>query len=53
MIDGVIARVGLAALLGFSLGLNCLGFWLGDALAGFMPMVIGLVFWLSGKWKKI
>ena len=53
MIDGVIARIGLAALLGFSLGLNCLGFWLGDALAGFMPMVIGLVFWLSGKWKKI
>ena len=53
MIDGVIARVGLAALLGFFLGLNCLGFWLGDALAGFMPMVIGLIFWLSGKWKKI
>ncbi|MBP5727908.1 MAG: MATE family efflux transporter, partial [Clostridia bacterium] len=53
MIDGVIARIGLAALLGFSLGLNCLGFWLGDALAGFMPMVIGLVFWLSGKWKII
>ena len=53
MIDGVIARVGLAALLGFSLSLNCLGFWLGDALAGFMPMVIGLVFWLSGKWKNI
>ncbi len=52
LIDGVLARVGLAALLGFALKLDCLGFWLGDALAGFMPMVIGLVFYLSGKWKQ-
>ena len=52
LIDGVIARVGLAALLGFAMKMNCLGFWLGDALAGFMPMVIGLVFYLSGQWKR-
>lgn len=52
MIDGVIARVGLAALMGFALKMNCLGFWLGDALAGFMPLVIGLVFYLSGRWRK-
>ena len=52
IIDGVIARVGLAALLGFDLKLNCRGFWLGDSLAGFMPMVIGAVFYLSGRWKK-
>ena len=51
MIDGVIARVGLAALLGFGLRLDCLGFWMGDALAGYMPMVIGLTFYFSGKWK--
>ena len=52
IIDGVISRIGLAALLGFALKLDCLGFWLGDALAGFMPMVIGMVFYLSGRWKK-
>lgn len=52
IIDGVIARVGLAALLGFALKLDCRGFWLGDSLAGFMPMVIGAVFYLSGRWKK-
>ena len=52
IIDGVIARVGLAALLGFALKLNCRGFWLGDSLAGFMPMVIGAVFYLSGRWRK-
>ena len=52
ILDGMIARVGLAALFGFGLGLRCQGFWYGDSLAGFMPMVIGGVFFLSGKWKK-
>ena len=51
IIDGVISRVGLAALLGFALNMECKGFWLGDALAGFMPFVIGGTFYLSGRWK--
>ena len=53
LIDGVLARIGLAALLGFAMGLDCFGFWMGDALAGFMPMVISLVFYLTGKWKQM
>jgi Na+-driven multidrug efflux pump len=52
LIDGVIARIGLAALLGFALGLDCFGFWMGDALAGFMPLMIGGTFFLSGRWKE-
>ena len=52
LIDGVLCRIGLAALLGFALHLDCYGFWLGDSLAGFMPMMIGLAFYLSGRWKK-
>ena len=52
LIDGMISRIGLAALLGFALKMDCRGFWLGDSLAGFMPLVIGLVFYLSGRWKK-
>ncbi len=51
IIDGVFARIGLAALFGFSLGMGCYGFWLGDSLAGFMPLVIGGSFYLSGRWK--
>ena len=51
-LDGVIARMGLAYLMGFKLGMDCLGFWLGDALAGFMPFVIGFSFYLSGRWKE-
>ena len=52
IIDGVVGRIGLAALLGFGLHLDCFGFWMGDSLAGFMPFVIGSVFLLSGRWKE-
>ena len=52
IIDGMISRIGISALLGFAVGMGCQGFWYGDALAGFMPMVIGLIFYFSGRWKK-
>lgn len=51
IIDGVIGRIGIAALLGFAMGMGCEGFWYGDALAGFMPLAIGMCYYLSGKWK--
>ena len=51
IIDGVIARVGIAALLGFAFKMDCLGFWYGDAIAGFVPICIGMTFYLSGRWK--
>jgi len=51
IIDGMIARISLAYILGFKIGMGPQGFWLGDALAGFMPFVIGFVFFLTGKWK--
>lgn len=50
--DGIILRIGLAALFGLALGMGAMGFWLGDALAGYTPLVIGIVFYFSGKWKK-
>lgn len=52
IIDGMISRIGIAALLGFAVGMGCQGFWYGDALAGFMPMVIGTWYFLSGHWKS-
>lgn len=51
IIDGVISRVGIAALLGFALHMDCLGFWYGDSIAGFVPIVIGLCFFASGVWR--
>ncbi len=52
IIDGLVFRIGIAALLGFGLKLGCRGFWLGDALAGFMPLIIGMAFFLLGPWEK-
>ena len=50
--DGIVMRIGLAVLFGIVFNWGYLGFWLGDALAGFTPLVIGIVFFISGKWKK-
>jgi len=52
IIDGMISRVGIAAFLGFAMKMGCQGFWYGDALAGFMPFVIGMCYYLSGSWKR-
>lgn len=50
--DGIILRIGLSVLFGLVLDMKHYGFWLGDALAGFTPFWIGLVFYLTGAWKK-
>lgn len=52
ILDGIILRIGLSLVFGKHLGLGYLGFWLGDALAGFTPFFIGLVYYFTGKWKK-
>lgn len=52
IIDGLIARIGLSLLFGLSLSLGYFGFWLGDAISGAMPFVLGAVYYLSGFWKK-
>ena len=52
ILDGIVMRIGLALLFGLVLDTKHYGFWLGDALAGFTPFWIGLVFYYSGKWKN-
>lgn len=52
ILDGIVLRIGLSVLFGLALGMKHYGFWLGDALAGFTPFWIGLVFYLTGHWKK-
>ena len=51
LLDGIVLRIGLSVLFGLVLDLRHYGFWLGDALAGFTPFWIGLIFYLSGRWK--
>ncbi len=51
LLDGILLRLGLAVGLGLGLNMGYVGFWYGDAFAGFTPFVIGLVYYLSGQWK--
>lgn len=52
ILDGIVLRIGLAVLLGLVCNMGYFGFWLGDAIAGFTPFWIGIIFYLSGTWKK-
>ena len=52
ILDGIVMRIGLALLFGIFFDMKHYGFWLGDALAGFTPFWIGLVFYLTGSWEK-
>ena len=50
--DGIIMRIGLALLFGLAFNMQYYGFWLGDAIAGFTPFFIGVVFYFNGNWKN-
>ncbi|MBQ3300658.1 MAG: MATE family efflux transporter [Eggerthellaceae bacterium] len=52
LLDGIAARIGLSLLLGLTFGLGYLGFWLGNALAGGVPIILGLAYLASGTWKN-
>ena len=52
LLDAVVARISFAYIFGILLGWDYLGFWFGSALASTVPLVIGIVFYFSGKWKK-
>ncbi len=50
--DAVIARVGLAYLLGVYLNKGYMGLWYGLALSEYVPVIIGIIFFMSGVWKR-
>jgi putative MATE family efflux protein len=52
LLDGVICRIGLALLMGLAFGMGIMGFWLGNAFAGYVPFLVGGVYFLTGRWKK-
>ena len=52
MFDGIVGRIGFSYILGFTLKMACRGFWIGDALAGYMPLVVAAVFYISGRWRR-
>lgn len=52
LLDGIIARIGLAMLLGLVFDMGVYGFWYGNAFAGWVPFFIGTVYYFSGRWRK-
>ena len=53
LLDATVARVGLALIFGFCLGYGYMGLWFGATLAEIVPILIGVVFYFSGIWKKV
>ena len=51
LLDGVFCRIGFSVLFANLLGMGIFGYWLGNALAGYVPVVIGGIYFLTGKWK--
>lgn len=51
IMDGVVARVGVALLIGVVMGYGIYGFWYGSAVAGFVTAAIGFGYYASGKWQ--
>ncbi len=52
VLDGFVVRIGLSVLLGLGLNMGYHGFWAGSAAAGFVPFLLGIIFYLSGSWRK-
>jgi Na+-driven multidrug efflux pump len=52
LLDGVVLRVGLSWLFGIGLQWGFYGFVLGYGLAAYGCAIPGMVYFLSGVWKK-
>ena len=52
LLDGVVLRIGLSRLFGIVLNWGFYGFVLGYALAPYGNAIPGMIYFLSGKWKK-
>ena len=52
LLDGIVARIGIALFLGVYLNWGIKGFWYGNALAGIVPFFIGGTYLLSGKSRE-
>ena len=51
MLDGVILRLGISFSFAYWLEMGVVGFYYGNALARLGPVVIGIVYFYSGRWK--
>lgn len=52
IVDGLVLRIGCAFLFGMARNMGLQGFWYGNALGGFAPLLVGGVYFFSGSWEK-
>jgi len=51
LLDGLVCRIGLAYFMGVVIEMGIEGFWYGSSLAGYMPVIIGLIYYFSKTWR--
>jgi len=52
ILDGIVARIGFSMLLGLGFDMGYFGFWMGNAVAGATPFLLGAIYYLFGNWRK-
>lgn len=52
LLDAIVARIGFALIFGVWLNWGYLGFWFGATLAELVPIIIGVIFYFIGAWKR-
>lgn len=52
VMDGVVARIGLSILLARLFDIGPAAYWWGSALAGFVSVIWGWLYYFSGKWHS-
>lgn len=50
-LDSLVVRIGVSYLLGVVLRMGYVGFWYGNAIAGYVPVLLGTLYYRSGRWK--
>lgn len=49
LLDGVVARISLSLALGAAFGV--MGYWYGNAVAGFVTVILAAAYYYSGRWR--
>ena len=52
LLDGVVARIALSFLFGRVMGMGLEGFWLGNAMAGFVSVILAGLYFFFGRWEN-
>ena len=52
LLDAVIVRLPMSWILAFALNMGFTGIYYGQALSPVLPAIVGLLYFISGKWEN-